>query len=104
IKYDIRLPFCAAFPGFVPIWAVPADPLHADKEATHVLHVRTLDASGFIEIISEDKPTTRKIRQWCAVILDCARKGLAVVPADEETGEAWRSCRNIARRIWRASR
>jgi hypothetical protein len=104
IQEDIRLPYCAAFPGFVPIWAVPADPLRADKRIARVLYLPALGASGSIRSISKDKPANRKIRQWCAAILDCARKGIALEPTDQQTGDAWRSYRNTARRVWRASR
>ncbi len=103
IQEDVHLPFCAAFPAFTPIWAVPADPLHADKATARVLLVGPLDAAGLTESIAEDA-SGRNIRQWCAVILDCSRKGLAIEPAGEEVAVAWRSCRNLARRIWRASR
>jgi hypothetical protein len=104
IQPEIHLPFCAAFPPFTPIWAVPADPLHVDKATAHVLLVGPLDVSGLTENIGEDASSGGNIRQWCAVILDCSRKGIAIDPAGEEVAAAWRSCRNLARRIWRASR
>jgi hypothetical protein len=100
VRTDVSLPFYQAFPPFTPLWAVPADPMHADKSTARIL---VMPASS-----REDSPQGDRcvgdVRQWCSVILNCSRKGLALEPAGEEAANAWRECRDVARNLWRASR
>jgi hypothetical protein len=103
IRKDTRIGVCPAFPPFAPIWAVPQNPLRADKAAARV------------ELVQERAPTpphgpilrpqqSRAIHQWCTAILDCCRKGLDADPPDDHTRRLWKSYRDLARRLWRASR
>lgn len=101
---DVMLPFCEAFPPFTPHWAVPADPLHAHKESARVLVVGDLTAMDPTRNFLGEASTREDVCRWCTVILNCARKGLAIEPAGDESANAWRACRDLARRIWRASR
>lgn len=102
IRHDVRMSVCPAFPLFSPVWAVPQDPLLADKATARILllqnsmpavpdrHARPLRPSGLA-------------LQWCKVILDCCRKGLIIEPQEEEARQLWRSYRALARSLWRAS-
>jgi len=104
IQPDIRLPFCAAFPAFTPKWAIPATPHQADRATARVLLVGNFARPESSEDICQKSPSLNDVRQWYAMILDCSRKGLTVEPGDQETAKAWRSCRSLAKRIWRSSR
>lgn len=100
VRTDVGLPFYQAFPPFTPMWAVPANPMHADKSTARILVL----PAGSGEDASQGGRSVGDVRQWCSVILDCSRKGLALEPGGEEATSAWRECREIARNLWRASR
>lgn len=103
VRNDVRLPVALAFPPFAPVWAVPTDPLHANKTASRVLLIQSHAPSPPEQTIRHLQPS-RQVLQWSAAILDCCRKGLSIEPADEVTRKLWRSYRELARRLWRLSR
>jgi hypothetical protein len=102
-RQDVRLPVSAASLPFEPVWALPADPLHADKRTAHV---RLVGAAHAPQMTTGERRVPRglEVVQWCAAILDCSRKGLGVEPASAEAVAAWKAYCGLARRIWRASR
>jgi hypothetical protein len=102
-RQDVRLPFSVASVPFEPVWALPADPIHADKKTARVLLMGTPQLPR-TRAAPERAARGKNVLQWCRAILDCSRKGLAVEPADDQAGAAWRAFRDLARRIWRASR
>jgi hypothetical protein len=100
VRSDVGLPFYQAYPPFTPMWAVPANLMHADKKTARILVM----SAGSGEDISQGGQSVGDVRQWWSVIMNCSRKGLALEPAGEGEAEAWRKCREVARNLWRASR
>ncbi len=95
-----------ASPCFRPIWVLPHDPLHCDKNTTHILHVagselaeprqqRAGRLSGRAEA---------DVDRWCQLILDANRKGMTTDPDTENVRALWLSYKRLARRIWRSRR
>ncbi len=103
IRRDLRTAVCPAFPPFTPIWAVPQNPLRADKATARVVllqpQAQTLQPSH-IECVQP----SRAVLQWCMTILDCCRKGLNIDPAEDNARILWKSYKDLARRLRRASR
>jgi hypothetical protein len=87
-SWFVRIPFA-------PVWALPADPLHADK-STMQLHLvgepRTCLAIHDLKSLRSKK----KASYWCRLINDAGRKHLAVAP---DQIDLWRSYRDCARRL-----
>jgi hypothetical protein len=103
IRQDLRIAVCLALPSFTPIWAVPRNPLRADKSTARILLLQ--DYTFGLQAIEAPKvPPSKATLQWCIAILDCCRKGLRVEPPEDTALALWRSYRDLARRLWRASR
>jgi hypothetical protein len=89
-----------AFVPFEPVWAVPDDPLGADKAIARVmligkpLGVRPGWQRG-------GRGSARRVRAWCDVILNCGRKNLAVEPAGAEVAALWATYKRAARSVRR---
>ena len=93
--------------GFVPFpvsWALPADPLHCDRSVRKVLVVNVMDPFRGTIWGRSGNPVPKNVLQWCHVLLDCRRKGLAVSPGDAEICQLWRDYATEAKRIRRMSR
>ncbi len=103
VRQDLGISVYPAFPSFVPIWAVPQSPLRANKATARVVLIQQ-NPQALEWRTLQNLPTNRGIHQWCSAILDCCRKGLKIVPESEQAEIAWRSYRDLARRLWRASR
>lgn len=103
IRQDLRIEVCAASPSFTPIWAVPRNPLRADKSTARILLIQ--DYTFALQAVEVPQfPPSKATLQWCITILDCCRKGLRVEPPEDTAVALWRSYRDLARRLWRASR
>lgn len=93
------------FPPFEPVWAVPGDSLHCDKEAHRILLVGPRrDAEPLVDIAElregrANRERLKRIRAWCTCVLDANRKGLRLVP--DGCDSVWRSYKEIANRIKR---
>jgi hypothetical protein len=103
IREDMRMGFCPAFPPFAPIWAVPQNPLRSDKASARVMLLKESAPASQAGADRQSHPS-RAVRQWCTAILDCCRKGLDVDPPEDNARRLWRSYRDAARHLWRASR
>jgi hypothetical protein len=102
VRQDIRMAVCPAFPGFSPVWAVPQEPLLADKGTGRILLLDPSVPAAPDRHARPWRPSSAAL-QWCKVILDCGRKGLIVEPPDEAARQLWRSYRALARSLWKAS-
>lgn len=103
MRSDLRASTCVDYPQFEPMWAIPIDPMHCDKNSSRVLRVGCVmpdraDANG------RSRKQQKMLRAWAQAILDATRKGLRVEPSDEETQALWSAYRKAARTIWRMLR
>ena len=102
VRQDMHISVCPAFPSFSPVWAVPQDPLLADKATARILLLQNSGPTVQDRHARRLRPSSLTLR-WCKAILDCCRKGLKIEPQDEEARQLWRSYRALARSLWRAS-
>lgn len=103
VRQDLRTSVCPAFPLFTPVWAVPRDPLRSDKRTARVALLKEHSPAVQGGRVLGLAPSSMTLK-WCIAILDCCRKGLSVEPAGHDARELWRSYRELARSLWRASR
>lgn len=98
-RRDLRGAPCLAIPKFDPVWALPVDPLHCDKNTSRVLLI------GKAAEIQDPEGGQYSIRQssdvdrWFRLILNASRKGLVVEPADRDTKHLWDTYKDAARRL-----
>lgn len=103
-RCDIRGARCLCLPPFDPVWALPAQPLHCDKEVSRVLLIG--NATGVHELSGHRRSMRRgaNIERWFRLILDASRKGLAVQPRDASMDQLWQSYKTAARNLRRRLR
>ena len=95
-----------ASPCFRPIWALPRDPLHCDKETTRIVLVAGTDAPATPKEpgVGQVTGAGANVGEWYRLILDANRKGMKTNPETESVRALWFSYKRLARRIWRAHR
>jgi hypothetical protein len=101
-RSDISAGLCIGFPHFEVVWALPADAIHCDKRATHVLALGPLPAVARRNESAERPPTKRELQDiytWCEAILSVGRKGLATHPSDSHVTDLWKSYKRAARAL-----
>lgn len=103
-RRDLRGARCLCLPPFDPVWALPAQPLHCDKEVSRVLLIG--NATGVQDLSGHRRGMRRggDIERWFRLILDASRKGLAVQPRDASTDQLWQSYKTAARNLRRRLR
>ncbi|MBI3785208.1 MAG: hypothetical protein HY270_17590, partial [Deltaproteobacteria bacterium] len=103
-RRDVRGAQGIASPSFLPVWALPAQPLACDKRSTRILLVGELDRPCSIATGLKRSETPPGLYHWCRLILDAGRKGLAVEPPTDAAVELWRQYKRHARGLWRRAR
>ena len=102
---SLRSPRIAS-PCFRPVWALPHDPLHCDKENVRILLVAGSEAPEATKEPAgrQDSGAGIDVDRWCRLILDANRKRMATDPDTESVRAQWRTHQCLARRIWRSRR
>lgn len=97
IRPTLRTREGIAVVSFEPVWALPFDPFHCDKRTSRIIALADLAPLTDDRLL---RPAGRREVQawsdWCAAILDAARKGLAVEPNDPRTIALWAEYRRRA--------
>ncbi|MGH8226839.1 MAG: hypothetical protein ACREU3_02870 [Steroidobacteraceae bacterium] len=113
-RADVRTGLCIGFPWFKPIWAIPADALHCDKDTARVLLIgppSAVDRGDHESRAHRGGGRTARRRAlasgshaWCAAILAAGRKGLQIEPSRVEIADLWKSYRRCAKAVQRGWR
>ena len=103
-RSDVRGAQCLGLPPFDPVWALPAQPLRCDKRNNRILLIGKPEAMPGDAGNRQPAEDSHDLEQWCRIILDASRKGLAVEPAPPATHQLWRSYKHLARRLWKRLR
>jgi len=101
---DVRCETVLALPPFAPVWALPFDPAHADKQSARILLFRPIGPVGDMPIPTGNRTASRALLTWISAIYDAACKGLLLAVDSEESRALWRSYRNTAKRLRRKMR
>jgi hypothetical protein len=88
------------FAPFAPVWAIPADPLHANKETSRV---RLLGKPVPVAVKHvRGKRAIERVHAWCNAILNCGRKNLSIEPERPNVRGLWNNYCRVARKLRRA--
>ena len=100
-RNDVRCESILAMVSFMPVWALPLDPAHADKESAQILLFHPSEPLTDIQMPVGNRAAIRKLRVWISAIREAGCKGLALAPADEQTKALWRRYRVMAKQLRR---
>jgi hypothetical protein len=101
---DLRSAHRIALTPFAPVWALPAQPLLCTKKDNRVRLVGPLAEPGHCPSPPDKSPSPSDVDQWCRLIRDAGRKGLAVEPETPAATELWTWYKKYARDLWRRRR
>jgi hypothetical protein len=103
-RSDVRCETVLAMVSFMPVWALPLDPAHADKESARILLFHPSEPLADIQMPAGNRAATHKLRVWISAIREAGCKGLALAPAAEQTKALWRRYRVTAKELRRRMR
>lgn len=103
-RHDVRSETILALVPFVPVWALPFDPAHADKRSARLVLLSSMEPTSAAKRVSRDRNADRAVREWVAAINDARRKQLALADASEDARALWRRYRAVAKQLWKRMR
>lgn len=104
VRGDIRCEALLAMVSFDPVWALPPDPAHVNKQAVRVLLLHPRDPQNDIRLPSPKISANRKLVAWIAAIRDAGCKGLRLKPEDDHSKLLWQRYRAVAKQLRRMMR
>jgi hypothetical protein len=103
-RSDLRGAQCIVSPPFEPVWALPAQPLLCDKQASRILLVGKPAEPGSGTPRDGRGNEQHTLERWCKSLLDANRKGLPIEPGTLASADLWRRYKVYARDLWRRRR
>jgi hypothetical protein len=103
-RHDVRSETILAMVPFTPVWALPIDPVHADKRSAHLVLLDLSEPVLAVEHSKGNRRVTRAVRLWVTVINNAGRKQLGLSVESDETKGLWRRYRAVAKQLWRKIR
>jgi len=100
-RSDIRCESLLAMVSFVPVWALPRDPAHVDKQTARILLLNSIEPQNDARVSTVYRPVNRMRAAWSAAIREANCKGLRLTHDDEETQALWRKYRTVAKQLRR---
>lgn len=93
-----------AFCPFRPVWALPLDPAHANKQSARVKLLHPLEPAYALPIPNRTSALGRRWIAWTGAIRQAGSKGLLVEPDTEELHALWRRYHRFAKQLARRIR
>ena len=103
-RHDVHSETILVLVPFAPVWALPIDPIHADKRTARLVLLGSREPASAAKRVSRDRNADRALREWVAAINDASRKQLALADASEDAGTLWRRYHAVAKRLWKGMR
>ncbi len=100
-RHDVHSETILALVPFAPVWALPIDPIHADKRSTRLVLLDSREPTYTAKHGSRGWNADRALREWVAAINDARRKQLALIDASEDAMALWRRYRAVAKGLWK---
>jgi len=101
-RHGVRSGEILALVPFAPVWALPLDPVHADKSSVRLVVLNRLEPIAPAK--HGDQITGRALMQWLKAIKDTSRKQLAFAANDDAAKVLWRRYVSVAKQLWRKMR
>ena len=103
-QHDVRSEIILAMVPFPPVWALPIDPVHADKRSARLVPLDSLEPVLVVEHSKGNRRVTGAVRLWVTVVNNAGRKQLALSVESDETKDLWRRYRAVAKQLWKKMR
>jgi hypothetical protein len=100
LRADMQSDALALFVPFAPVWALPADPLHADKRTARIMPANSLQRVRMASVDISSRAAKRAVFTWCAAINEAGCKRLALAIEDVNAVVLWQEYRRAAKKIW----
>jgi hypothetical protein len=104
LQHDVRSETILAMVPFTPVWALPIDPVHADKRSARLVPLDSLEPVSPVKHANRNCRVTDVVRRWVTVVNDAGRKQLALSAESDEAKALWRRYRAVAKQLWRRMR
>jgi hypothetical protein len=103
-QHDVRSETIIAMVPFTPVWALPIDPVHADKRSARLVLLDFYEPVLAVEHSNGNRRVTGAVRLWVSVVNDAGRKQLGLYVENDETKGLWGRYRAVAKQLWRKMR
>ena len=100
-RTDVRSETILTLVPFAPVWALPLEPVHADKRSARLVSLELLEPATAAEPTKRSPQMSDAIRRWANAINDAGRKQLALSAESDATKALWRRYRAIAKQLWK---
>jgi hypothetical protein len=104
VRRDVRCENTCVTVPFAPVWALPADPAHADRRSARIMLYQSSEPHVDITVHAGSRPTNRRLVSWIAAIHNAGCKGLQLEPGNMEAKALWRRYRLAAKHLRRSMR
>ncbi len=89
---------------FQPVWALPLDPAHADKQSGRARLLQRVEPANGLTMPNSNSALSRRWIAWSGAIRQAGGKGLLVDPDTDESNALWRRYRRFAKQLARRIR
>jgi len=103
-RSDIRCETLLAMVSFEPVWALPLDPAHVDKQSARILLLHPNEPRNDIRVPTGNRVANRKLAAWLSAIREAGCKGLRLAQEDDQSKILWQRYRAIAKQLRRKMR
>jgi hypothetical protein len=103
-RQDVRSETILAMVPFTPVWALPIDPVHADKHSARLVPLDSLEPVPAVKQSNRNRRVNDAVWRWVTVVNDAGRKQLALSAESDEAKGLWRRYRAVAKQLWRRMR
>ena len=103
-RSDIRCESLLAMVSFAPVWALPLDPAHVDKQSARILLLHPSEPQNDVRVPTGNRAANRKLAAWSAAIREAGCKGLRLTQDDEQSKALWQKYRVVAKQLRRKMR
>jgi hypothetical protein len=103
-RHEIRSDTILALVPFAPVWALPFDPVHADKRSARLVPLDSLEPVSALGRCNRNRRMNAAVRWWVSAVNDATRKRLALSAESVEAKALWQRYRAAARHLWKCGR
>lgn len=103
-RTDMRLQAYLMCVPFQPVWALPSDPAHANRDSARLLLVRAVEPAVPSDRKNVNQSRRREIQSWVSVLNSASKKRLRIEPDNEDSASLWLRYRVAAKQLRRSLR
>jgi hypothetical protein len=104
VRSDVRCETLLAMVSFEPVWALPLDAAHVDKQSARIVLLHSNEPQNDVRVPTGNRTATRKLAAWSAAIREAGCKGLRIAKEDDQSKVLWKRYRAVAKQLRRKMR